>query len=118
MNKRLRRLWSVSLVVLSVVAFGCTESRPTPQQVTASLDRIDTLIATKEWEAARSELRRILEQKISRLSGSAFRDAQDRLNAQAQLVTAGMVEKAGPRWKKLTFASGIFWPYSTATTFG
>ena len=89
-----RRFGFVSLVVMSLVSFGCTESRTTPQQVSARLDHIDVLIAKKEWEAARAELRTMLEDDIYRLSGSARTDAEIRLTAQGQLIVAGMVDES------------------------
>jgi hypothetical protein len=97
---QLRQLCAVSLLVLGGVAFGCTDSSARRQHVSASLDRIDALIAKKEWEAARGELRRTLEKEISHLSGSAFTDAHNRTNTQAQLLISGMVEESRAELEK------------------
>jgi hypothetical protein len=92
-NVVLRRLSAVSLAVLGIAAVGCTESRRR-QEVSASLDRIDVLIAHKKWEAALSEGRRVYS------SVGSPSDAYGRLNAQLQLLEALMIEESRAELEK------------------
>lgn len=91
---RLRRVCCLSLLFLGIVALGCGDSGAARQQVSASLDRIDVLIAKEEWDAVRSELKKTYETEIPRLSRSAAAAAHARMNAQTELLMAAMIEES------------------------
>jgi len=87
------RLFAV--LVLAIATVGCTDAARTSQQISARLDRIDVLVAKKEWEAARSEMNSA-QAEVSRLpyKEPARAAAFKRLNAQAESLDASLLEES------------------------
>jgi hypothetical protein len=90
------RLSWLSLLVLGLFLFGCTDANA-KRESSASLDRIDLLIAEKEWKEARGEIRRMLEKDLPRLSGAALVEVRKRLDAQTLSLAAGELEESRAR---------------------
>lgn len=104
-----RRCCAVGLL-LAVVALGCGESRRTTEQIRAGLDRIDVLLARREWQAARNEMKTTLEE-INRLpyASPARAETSNRMNAQAQMLIAGEVEESRARLEKTHISVEDLW---------
>ena len=106
----LNRLRIAGLVLLCAVTFSCGQSKNWQAQqesslnlpLEAAMDRIDVLIAQREWLAARAEMTIVLE-AINRnrpLYGSQTRgDLDKRFKTQAERLVKGMQESRTNRSK-------------------